>query len=78
MDAVFYWISGLAVSAALGFVIWVVKAYVNARTAKLKEDLERLGATNEQLEKINETQATPFPDAATSNRWLSKYRAKRK
>lgn len=76
MDATFLWISGLAVSAALGFVIWLVKDNTKRATEKLKEDLERLGATHEQLEKINEIQANPFPDAKSANSWLSKFRRK--
>lgn len=76
MDASFYWFSGIAVSAALGFVIWLVRDNTKRATEKLQSELEALGATNEQLEKINEIQSSPFPNAKSANDWVHKYRNK--
>lgn len=78
MDAAFYWISGVAISAFAAVFWWVVTDSKREATRRLTEDLERLGASKEQLEKINDAQATPFPNAKSANNWLSKYRAKRK
>jgi hypothetical protein len=78
MDATFLWISGIAVSAALAFVIWLVKDNTKRATEKLQSELEALGASKEQLEKINEAQATPLPDAVAANSLVRKLRAKAK
>lgn len=74
MDASFYWFSGIAVSAALGFIIWLVKDNNKRTTEKLQSELEALGASKEQLEKINEAQATPFTTASHASEWVRKQR----
>lgn len=76
MDVAFYWISGVAISAFAAVFWWVITESKREATKRLNEDLERLGASKEQLEKINEVQSSPFTDSARANAWLQKYRNK--
>lgn len=86
MDAVIsllfsdYGVIALAVAGVIGltFFAGTLKQKADDNADQRARDEKALRETNAQLERINEIQANPFPDAKSANGWLSKFRAKRK
>ncbi len=73
-----YGVAAVGAAGAIGLV-W----FASALNQKIKDNDDRreretqaLKENIQQLEKINEAQANPFPDTQSANNWVRKYRNK--